>query len=425
MNLFQAYLHLLILLPLTTASTIIIPKYAKTGCFDTCGNNVTIPYPFGIGASCSVNPWFIVDCISSKPYLSALNHLEIFKVDLDNQTVTVSSPRITDCQNQLQNNTKITSINLHSTPFMFCSYRNRFILHGCGSAVMMDNESVLTGCSTSCLNETVIERNNECFGFSCCQTTVPHYLKSYSINLMGLSEDGGCGYAFLLDDDSYLKGWFPVNSVEANNAFAPVSLMWSLPRSTELTCCTAADHMKVELDMGNGVFVESQKCSRHIGYKGNPYLSDGCAVIGGCASCPYSSCNYDIIYSGDGSRSKITNFTCGPNPSPTRFGVKASMGVILEGRATSTFDATLIKEGTTDELLAIANLAMRCLNLNGRYRPTMKEVATELETIRASHIPPTVQTNIRPTTYGEELSFITYSNTSSTFMGLINDSISP
>ncbi|MFS7999622.1 hypothetical protein Hanom_Chr12g01168581 [Helianthus anomalus] len=31
-----------------------ISKYAKTGCNDTCGK-VTIPYPFGIGADCSLN----------------------------------------------------------------------------------------------------------------------------------------------------------------------------------------------------------------------------------------------------------------------------------------------------------------------------------------------------------------------------------
>ncbi|KAI3798469.1 hypothetical protein L1987_33746 [Smallanthus sonchifolius] len=81
--------------------------------------------------------------------------------------------------------------------------------------------------------------------------------------------------------------------------------------------------------MGNGIFVESQKCFRHIGYKGNPYLSDGCEVIEDCASCPYSSCNYDIVYGGDGSSTKVINFSCGPNHSPTSFGSKSSMGVIL------------------------------------------------------------------------------------------------
>ncbi|GKB54295.1 hypothetical protein Tco_0905048 [Tanacetum coccineum] len=47
-----------------------------------------------------------------------------------------------------------------------------------------------------------------------------------------------------------------------------------------------------------------------------------------------------------------------------------------EGRVMFIFDA--IKEGTRgDELLVAANLAMQYLNLNGRYRPTLKEAATE------------------------------------------------
>ncbi|KAK1410830.1 hypothetical protein QVD17_37371 [Tagetes erecta] len=48
-----------------------------------------------------------------------------------------------------------------------------------------------------------------------------------------------------------------------------------------------------------------------------------------------------------------------------------------EGRVMSIFDAAVIKEATRDELLNAANLAMRCLNPNGKYRPTMKEVAID------------------------------------------------
>ncbi|KAL9995444.1 putative protein kinase RLK-Pelle-WAK family [Helianthus debilis subsp. tardiflorus] len=327
MKLFHPHPYLLIFLSITSVS---VSKFAKTGCNDTCGNNVTIPYPFGIGTDCSANQWYIVECKSSTPYLSALNHLEFLGVDLNNQTVIVSTPRISDCQNPVQKMSQIMSIDLHGSPFLFCSYNNRFLFNGCGNAVMMENGSVLTGCSTSCLNETVSERNNDCFGISCCQTTIPHFIESYSINVTGLGRDGGCGYAFLVDVNSYLKGSFSIQSVAANDALIPMSLMWTLPHNTTLNCCQgAADHMNVELDMGNSTFVESQRCSRHIGYKGNPYLFDGCEVIEDCASCPGASCNYDIIYGGDGSNPKVINFSCGPNLSATRFGSKSSTGVIL------------------------------------------------------------------------------------------------
>ncbi|KAF8007157.1 hypothetical protein BT93_K1225 [Corymbia citriodora subsp. variegata] len=45
-------------------------------------------------------------------------------------------------------------------------------------------------------------------------------------------------------------------------------------------------------------------------------------------------------------------------------------------------DARIMEEGKKEEIVAVANLARRCLSLIGRNRPTMKEVATELEGLR-------------------------------------------
>ncbi|KAL4578546.1 hypothetical protein LXL04_014670 [Taraxacum kok-saghyz] len=103
--------------------------------------------------------------------------------------------------------------------------------------------------------------------------------------------------------------------------------------------------------------------------------------------------------------------------SLTRFGENRSLAThfvlaMEEGRVMSIFDANVVKEGARTELLAIANLAMRCLNFNGKNRPTMKEVAVELESIRLSHVPSEDQTNFGhakqreevPPTYGESTS---------------------
>ncbi|XP_062106952.1 wall-associated receptor kinase-like 10 isoform X1 [Humulus lupulus] len=45
---------------------------------------------------------------------------------------------------------------------------------------------------------------------------------------------------------------------------------------------------------------------------------------------------------------------------------------------------TSVLEGPRDEILAVANIAKRCLNLNSRKRPSMKEVTVELEGIEIS-----------------------------------------
>ncbi|XP_074340016.1 wall-associated receptor kinase-like 22 isoform X2 [Apium graveolens] len=63
-------------------------------------------------------------------------------------------------------------------------------------------------------------------------------------------------------------------------------------------------------------------------------------------------------------------------------------------------DSRIINEGKREEMIAFANIAYRCLNLNGRRRPTMKQVVVELESIRNTHESPTVQQNFEEVEYG-------------------------
>ncbi|KAK9199496.1 hypothetical protein WN944_014687 [Citrus x changshan-huyou] len=53
-----------------------------------------------------------------------------------------------------------------------------------------------------------------------------------------------------------------------------------------------------------------------------------------------------------------------------------------EDRLFEILDAQILKEGGKDEFKMVAKLAKRCLNLNGKKRPTMREVGIELTGIR-------------------------------------------
>ena len=53
-----------------------------------------------------------------------------------------------------------------------------------------------------------------------------------------------------------------------------------------------------------------------------------------------------------------------------------------ENRLSDLLDTRVVKEGRQEEINAFAHLARRCINLNGMNRPTMIEVAMELERIR-------------------------------------------
>ncbi|XP_031112087.1 wall-associated receptor kinase-like 9 [Ipomoea triloba] len=56
-----------------------------------------------------------------------------------------------------------------------------------------------------------------------------------------------------------------------------------------------------------------------------------------------------------------------------------------ENRLMEILDVEVIEQGKKEDVVAMAWLAQRCLNMNGKKRPTMKEVASELDTIKASH----------------------------------------
>ncbi|XP_050384487.1 wall-associated receptor kinase-like 1 [Argentina anserina] len=57
---------------------------------------------------------------------------------------------------------------------------------------------------------------------------------------------------------------------------------------------------------------------------------------------------------------------------------------VEENNLFDIIDARVKVDGTTGDILAVADLAKRCLDMNGRRRPTMKEVAMELEVIYKS-----------------------------------------
>ncbi|KAL2462622.1 Wall-associated receptor kinase-like 9 [Forsythia ovata] len=57
----------------------------------------------------------------------------------------------------------------------------------------------------------------------------------------------------------------------------------------------------------------------------------------------------------------------------------------MEGENLETIlDTKVLEQGNREELIAVAKLAQMCLNLSGKKRPTMKEVAMELESVRMS-----------------------------------------
>ncbi|KAM7481504.1 hypothetical protein LguiB_006087 [Lonicera macranthoides] len=62
-------------------------------------------------------------------------------------------------------------------------------------------------------------------------------------------------------------------------------------------------------------------------------------------------------------------------------------------------DERVRNDSQKEEIIGVANLARRCLNLSGKKRPTMKEVAKELESIKMSNGASTIQQHYEEVEY--------------------------
>ncbi|KAI3991384.1 hypothetical protein MKX01_039713 [Papaver californicum] len=60
------------------------------------------------------------------------------------------------------------------------------------------------------------------------------------------------------------------------------------------------------------------------------------------------------------------------------------ISIMEEDNAFSHLDAKVASDGNLEEVFAVAEIARKCLNLNGEDRPTMKQIATELQVLQKS-----------------------------------------
>ncbi|KAL9248251.1 hypothetical protein vseg_021595 [Gypsophila vaccaria] len=57
-------------------------------------------------------------------------------------------------------------------------------------------------------------------------------------------------------------------------------------------------------------------------------------------------------------------------------------------------DSSIVDEGKEGEFMAVAELSRKCLYMHGKHRPTMKEIAVQLDAIRSSQMP--VSKEVKP-----------------------------
>ena len=127
--------------------------------------------------------------------------------------------------------------------------------------------------------------NGNCSGIGCCQIDIPQNLtdiifQAYSFkNHTQVWKFNPCSFAFIIKEDEFIFSSDYLTSLR-NNKTLPMVLDWAIGAET----CEVAQNTENYICGGNSTCIDLKNRSRYRrqcrgGYRGNPYLKDGCQGI--------------------------------------------------------------------------------------------------------------------------------------------------
>nr|GMD97408.1 wall-associated receptor kinase-like 8 [Ipomoea batatas]GMD97411.1 wall-associated receptor kinase-like 8 [Ipomoea batatas]GME00088.1 wall-associated receptor kinase-like 8 [Ipomoea batatas] len=371
--------------------------------------------------------------------------VEILDMSYDWQTITIKQSIFPSWQ--LRTNLSIVqNFKLSETPF-FYSYGNYFMLFGCGNAflTMPDEELRHHGYKLNCSRNTAPKTAYDCHGINCRLLTFDYDVNRYLVRFTPHSSinNAACNYAFFSASSSlpHTLQSLPIASRQQEVVVVPVELRWTITQQdvhpSDSKYCSPSTYINPRLQSHNYLQCD---CTYINGASGNAYFSDGCewrswyiddkigvkklpTIIGVGASFGFVLLIWAcvILYKAikkrkmkklrqkffkrngglllqqqllakEGTLEKTKVFTARQKPisfelddDEDRSLVSRFLLCMEENRLMEILEVKVIEQGKKEDIVAMAWLAQRCLNMNGKKRPTMKEVASELDSIKASH----------------------------------------
>ncbi|KAJ6730550.1 WALL-ASSOCIATED RECEPTOR KINASE-LIKE 21 [Salix viminalis] len=325
-----------------------------------------------------------------------------------------------DCYNKSGGSESPTTSIAILPAFPFSNTRNKFFGIGCDtialiSGVDLHGKTYSTGCLSLC-NDTGSVTNGSCNGIGCCQIPIPGNLLRYSATVTSFKnhtdiwESNPCGFSFLAEEESFNFTIANLTSIK-NTTRLPSSIDWAIGNQT---CEEAKKDLTGYVCKANSDCYDSSNapgylCNCSAGYIGNPYLPDGCQDVDECKDSNLNKCLKKC-------HNTIGNYTC---PCPKGYhgdgrkdgeGCSADQLLVVKifvGVGTSVIvlvailEDCIAKEGNVEQVDKVARLGKTCLRVKGEERPTMKEVAMELERLRmmGKHPWTNVESNYEQTEY--------------------------
>ncbi|KAG2665810.1 hypothetical protein I3760_15G025600 [Carya illinoinensis] len=311
-------------------------------CNRTCGS-VNIPYPFGIGKGCYLDPSFLIICDHSfqppKPFLGVDFNIDVLNISLDDGELRVSNLVFRRCEYwpvyDNQPSLRRISALLNLSKFSISLEKNSIFAVGCNffayiSSLKGQDYTFMSGCISFCGNGSGLVYS-ACSGLGCCHSAIPKGATNYNFNIQSIYTNGSrntsgksCGIGFIGETQAYTFSTLDFENL-MNRKTVPLVLNWAIGNKT---CKDARKNMRSYLcsatysncfESSNGL---GYICKCSPGYQGNPYLPDGhddsCQDIDECKDSP-NPCN---------ATATCTN-TNGSYKCTTRGKLSQSMSIII------------------------------------------------------------------------------------------------
>ncbi|KAI3873861.1 hypothetical protein MKX03_036227 [Papaver bracteatum] len=295
---------ILILVGIATATK--PSKISKPGCRESCGN-VTIPFAFGLDhPGCYLGEAFRITCNDTFNPPSVHMKFSEYHVGYKVLQLELDFIRMSEYVSPIDYNKttgKGQSIYVFKDdltsqrPLSYSVTRNKLMAIGCDFFAYIpsqDSRNYKSGCASFCGNQTTVtpitSRNlSSCFGNGCCQARVPEGLglTTYEFKVESLNTKNKSwilnpsSFAFMVEQKfSEFDKLFQNTSTIGFNV--PVIRNWAIGNET----CKVSQKNSSSFACGRNTYcVDSNpgyQCKCSPGFRGNPYLIDGCQDIDEC-----------------------------------------------------------------------------------------------------------------------------------------------